>query len=264
MTIFIFLVGLAIGSFLNVVINRLEKEENIVSKRSYCPHCQAKLKWFELIPVFSFIIQKGLCRTCKNRISIQYPLVEIATGLLFFLVYSYFSDQNWPVISYWLFVISVLIVIFVYDFKYYLIPDKIIYPAILVSLGFWIWNLFRISDLGFRILENAQELGLSLLGALFFLLLVLISKEEWMGMGDVKLGVLMGLVLGWPNILAALYVGFLTGALVGLILILLKKADFKSHLPFGPFLVLGTFIAIFWGNQLIDWYWNLNFFEPFF
>lgn len=253
LSVFIFLFGLAIGSFLNVVVLRLEKEENIVSKRSYCPNCQTQLKWYELIPVLSFIIQNGRCRTCSQKISWQYPLVELATGLLFFLTYSYFSNQNWLVISYWLFVISSLIVVFVYDFKYYLIPDKVVYPAILVALVSVVFTHL-----------NFLQLGLSMIGAVLFFSLVIVSRETWMGMGDVKLAVLMGFVLGWPNILVALFTAFISGALSGLLLISLGKKSLKSQLPFGPFLVLGTFVAIFYGNQIVNWYWNLNLFTPLF
>lgn len=274
LSVFIFLFGLAIGSFLNVVILRLsrrevgiptslskniyeasgEKDENIITTRSHCPKCGIQLRWFELIPIFSFLVQKGQCRTCKEKISWQYPLVELATGLLFFLTYSYFSNQNWLVIGYLLFVISSLIVVFVYDFKYYLIPDIVVYPAILVSLVFVV----------FRNYQSLQEIVLSMIGAALFLSLVIVSRETWMGMGDVKLAVLMGLILGWPNILVALFISFISGAMSGLLLISLGKKSFKSQLPFGPFLVLGTFMAIFWGNQLVNWYWNLNLFTPFF
>lgn len=263
MSIFIFLFGLAVGSFLNVVINRLESGENIISKPSYCPHCKTKLQWFELIPVLSFVIQKGKCRTCKNRISSQYPLVELITGIIF--VFLALKSQNIVNLIYWLFIASALIVIFVYDLKYYIIPNKIIYPTILVALTFVIWGLIRNLDLEIRNLQSLfAEFGLSMVGALFFLLLVLLSKEEWMGMGDVKLAVLMGLILGWPKILPALFLAFVAGALVGLFLITLGKKTLKSQLSFGPFLILGTFVSLFWGNQLINWYLNLNLFSPFF
>ncbi len=134
MVVFFFIFGLAVGSFLNSVIYRLEKKESIIKIRSHCPYCKKTLSWFELIPIMSFILQKGRCRKCHKQISWQYPLVELATGLLF--VGLYVSGFTFQDLVFWLFVISCLIVIFVYDLKHYIIPDEIIYPAILVA-GIW-------------------------------------------------------------------------------------------------------------------------------
>jgi len=258
---FFFLLGLAVGSFLNSVIYRLDKKESIVKARSRCPHCQKVLSWFELIPLMSFIFQKGRCRHCGKSISLQYPLVELATGLLFVLVISNFwrFDLQWrsnlPDIIFWLFVVSCLVVIFVYDLKHYIIPNEIVYPGIVLGFGFWIWHLFGIWPA--EVSMRPEDLALGILPTLFFLAIVLFSRGRWMGMGDVKLVLFMGLVLGWPNILVALFLAFTIGALVSIGLMVLARKNLKSQIPFGPFLAGATIIALFWGDFLIKWYLGL-------
>ena len=240
--------GLTIGSFLNVVICRLETNESILISRSHCPKCKVILKWYDLIPVFSFIFCKGRCRYCDKKIIWQYPMVEIITGLLFLLIFNFqFSIFN---LIYYLIIISFLIIIFVYDLKYYLILDKVIFPAIII-VG--IFN-FLISP------EGWQFSILSAFGAsLFFLLLVLVSKGKWMGLGDVKFAFLMGLILSWPNILLGLFLSFFSGAIIGIILILFGKKGLKSQIPFGPFLVGATVLIMLYGQYLNSWYYSLLF-----
>ncbi len=242
-SILIFLLGLTVGSFLNVVVCRLETKEPIISGRSHCPQCGALLKWFDLIPILSFLIQKGKCRYCKKKISWQYPIVEIATALLFLLIFNFqfsisnqFSIFNFQTLNllYYLTIISFLIVIFVYDLRHYIIPDKIIFPAILIALIFDWSNILS-----------------AILASSFFLSLVLISQGKWMGGGDVKLAILMGLVLGWPNILLALFLSFVSGALVGLALVAQGKKSLKSQIPFGPFLAGATILVMIYGQPFI-------------
>ncbi|MDI6602662.1 MAG: prepilin peptidase [Patescibacteria group bacterium] len=254
--IFIFLFGLAVGSFLNCVIYRLETSENFLNGRSFCPNCKHILSWPDLIPLFSFLILKGKCRYCQQKISWQYPFVEIVTGLLFFLITNYqlpITNFSEFITLCFLFLVSCfLIIIFVYDLKHYIIPDKVIYPAIITA------SIFNFQFLIFNQFSIFKNLISSALGAsIFFLVIVLISKGKWMGVGDVKLAFLMGLILGWPNILIALFLAFLIGAIIGLILIFLRKKTLKSEIPFGPFLIFGTFITIFFGEKIIDWYLNL-------
>jgi prepilin signal peptidase PulO-like enzyme (type II secretory pathway) len=254
--IFVFLLGLAVGSFLNCIIYRLEKNESFLKGRSYCPNCHHTLAWQDLIPIFSFLILKGKCRYCGKKISLQYPLVELATGILFFSIfYSIFQHSNIPTFQqsiqflYLSIVSSFLIVIFVYDLKHYLIPDKVIYPAIALAL---IFNFqFLISK---QLLIFKYAILSAVLASAFFLSIFLISRGKWLGFGDVKLGFLMGLFLGFPKILVALFSAYLIGAIIGIGLVLAKKKTLKSEVPFGPFLVSGTFIALFFGNQLINWY----------
>ena len=243
----IFIFGLAIGSFLNVVIYRLKTNESILIGRSHCPKCGAILKWYDLIPVLSFLIQKGECRYCQKKISFQYPLVEIITGLLFVLILSKFGFDL--LITYYLLLITCfLIVIFVYDLRHYLILDKIVFPAIIIVLFYQVF------------IGNFLNPFLSaLLAGGFFLSLVIVSKGKWMGMGDVKFAILMGLILGWPNILLALFLSFFSGAIIGIILILFGKKGLKSQIPFGPFLVGSTILIMLYGHYLNTWYYNLLF-----
>lgn len=245
----ILIFGLLIGSFLNVVILRLKTRESILFTRSHCPHCGKVLKWHQLIPLVSFLIQKGKCTYCKKKISWQYPLVELLTASLFLLIFNF--KLPFLITFYYFLIASFLIVISVYDLKYYLIPDEIIYPAIIIVL------LFNLTLHHYTILLSKTFwilMLLSLSGAGFFFLIVLISKGKWMGLGDVKLAVFMGLLLGWPSILLALFLSFIIGGFVGLILILFGRKTLKSEIPFGPFLCLGTLITLLYGSQILSWY----------
>ena len=254
--ILIFIFGLSVGSFLNVVICRLETKEPIISSRSHCPYCGTILKWFDLIPVLSFLIQKGRCRYCGKRISWQYPLVEIATGLLFLQIIN-LNTENIINIFYLLLITCFLIIIFVYDLKHYLIPDKIVYPAVLVSGIWYLVSGIFIRDTKYEILNTILA---AFLAAGFFLLLVLISKGKWMGLGDVKLAFLMGLILSWPNILLALYLAFFFGAIIGLILVIFGRKTIKSQIPFGPFLSGATILVMLVNQYLNNWFQNLFYF----
>jgi len=279
--LFIFLFGLAVGSFLNSVIYRLQTgvphqlffKSGGGFERSYCPRCQHTLNWQDLIPVLSFLILKGRCRYCQKPISLQYPLVELLTGLIFLSIFNFqfpifneFSIFNFLKLIYYWTISAFLIVIFVYDLKHYIIPDKIIYPAIAIAvlyhlfeiLNFSHWNLIRNWKLEIGNLQPLiNPLSSAFLASLFFLLIVLISRGKWMGVGDIKLAFLMGLFLGWPNILVALFSAFFIGAIIGIGLIISGKKTLKSEIPFGPFLVTATFLAIFFGQQIINWYSTL-------
>ena len=255
----IFIFGLSVGSFLNCVIYRLalpnpaRRDLGGLKSRSYCPHCKHNLGWQDLIPILSFLILKGKCRYCQKPISLQYPFVELATGILFLLIVFHFSS-DFLFSIFCLLISCFLIIIFVYDLKYYIIPDKIIYPVIAIAL---IFNTFY----SIFIIHNSKFLIQSLLSALgaasFFLIIVLVSRGRWMGIGDIKLAFFMGLFLSFPGILIALFSAFLVGAVLGLWLVAFGKKTMKSEVPFGPFLVTGTFIALFFSQPLINWYWNL-------
>jgi prepilin signal peptidase PulO-like enzyme (type II secretory pathway) len=222
---------------------------------------------------------KGKCRYCQRPISWQYPLVEITTGIIFILIFNFyflifnqlpsvsegeeeiylfaFNFKTFIELIYLLVISSFLIIIFVYDLKHYIIPDKIIYPAIAIVLifNFQFFPPIAGSRFGGTIFNSSILSGLG--AAAFFFLLWLISRGQWMGFGDVKLSFFMGLFLSWPNILAALFSAFFIGAIIGIGLIIAGKKTLKSQVPFGPFLVIGTFIALFWGQNLINWYINL-------
>lgn len=263
MIIIFFILGLIVGSFLNVVIYRLSVAESFTAGRSKCPHCQTMIRWYDNIPLVSFIILNAKCRDCKKGISWQYPLVEFFTGVLFVLVGMKFfvleDAQTWIMAGYFLGVVSFLAVIFVYDLLHMEIPNLVIWVAVFWSVVF---NL--ILDWENKILPNGPLDLLTYSGVLaavsafaFFFLLVIKSKEKWMGLGDAYLVIFLGLFLGWPNILLALFLAFSLGAIIGLALVALRKKGMKSPIPFAPFLVAGSIVAMFWGNQIINWYWNL-------
>ena len=261
------LFGLVMGSFLNCIIYRLQTGESFLKGRSFCPHCRHELSWQDLIPIFSFLILKGRCRYCRKPISWQYPLVELATGIIFLLIVwnlefgICLEFGTWNLLFY-LLISCFLIIIFVYDLKHYIIPDAVIYPAIAIAflyqlfrmLNFVNWNLFGIWNVESGILRPISS---AFLASLFFLAIVFLSQGKWMGLGDVKLAFLMGLFLGFPNILVALFLAFFIGAIIGIGLIISGKRTLKSEVPFGPFLITGTFIALFWGNQITNWYLSL-------
>ena len=260
--IFVFLFGLCVGSFLNCFIYRLEQKKKITG-RSFCPHCKHTLKWQDLIPVLSFLFLRGKCRYCGKKISTQYPLVEIATGLIFLLILNHSTERFALVLgqnnylqiivlvfslAFWFYVASSLIIIFIYDLKHYLIPDKVLFPAIIIT---FFYNLF----VNFSLIANF--LIAVVIASGFFLTIFLVSKGKWMGFGDVKLAVLMGLLLGVKNALVALFLAFFLGAVVSIILIILNRKKLKSEIPFGPFLIAGTFLAMFWGQPIFLWYLNM-------
>lgn len=280
-----FFFGLAVGSFLNAVIWRMaafqegeprpagrEKGESALKGRSYCPHCRHQLSWEDLIPVVSFVLLGGKCRYCKKRISLQYPVIELSTALLFllifnfeFLIFNQFSQFLIFETLYLLIIASLLIVLFVYDLRHYILPDTIIFLAIGLVFGYHLfllviknWDLIRNLKLEIRNFETlANPLLAGVLASAFFLAIFLLSRGRAMGFGDVKLAFFMGLFLGWPNILVALFVAFFLGAIIGLGLIVLQKKGLKSEIPFGPFLIIGTFAALFWGTEFVDWYAGL-------
>lgn len=277
-SLFVFIFGLLFGSFLNVVIFWLESElskqktENSKQRktlfgRSFCPNCKHQLGFFDLVPFFSWIFLKAKCRYCGEKISIQYPLVEFSTALIFLATFVYLSGGIFSAISYWLLAVGLanlvllltvnclLLIIFVYDLKHKIIPDKIIYPAIILAIGYWLLAI------GTGYLNNTTSLAASLYPLLsafgaggFFYFLAAVSDGKWMGGGDIKLVFLMGLLLGFPNILVGLFLGFTLGAIFGITLIVLNKAKMQSEIPFGPFLITGTWIALFYGSKVVEWY----------
>jgi len=257
----VFILGLMVGSFLNCIIYRLEKEESFLKGRSYCPYCKHVLSWQDLIPILSFFLLKRKCRYCQKPIFWQYPLVELVTGLIFVFVFNFlfpvfneFSVSSFQLLTflYYLIMSSFLIVVFVYDLKHLLIPDLVIYPAIVISFLYHLLGAIRLGN--FESLTGPLISAFS--ASLFFLAIVLISRGKWMGIGDIGLAFLMGLVLSWPNIFVALMLAFFVGAIIGIGLILRGKKSLKSEIPFGPFLVFGTFIALFLGERIVNWYLN--------
>lgn len=188
----------------------------------------------------------GKCRNCGGKISWQYPIVELVTGLLFLVAYILHNSWSIELARDW-FLISVMIVIFIYDLRWYLILDIVTLPACLVV---FILNLV----LGFGLLNLLFS---GIIGGSFFLIQFLISRGKWIGGGDIRLGFLMGLALGWPSVLTAIIISYFLGSIVGLGLIAAGKKQWGSEVPLGVFLAVGTIITLFWQTQILDWYWGL-------
>jgi len=260
MFIIFFIFGLIIGSFINVVIYRLHVAEELILDRSRCPHCKNVIRWYDNIPLLSFVVLKFRCRDCGERISYQYPLVEFFTGVIFAIIgLKYFNAADmgtWAGAVYYLGVTGALIAIFVYDFLYMEIPSLVLWPAIGWSVAFNLLLDWNNAYFGNNILSSLTFSGTfaGFAAFIFFFLMVAVSQEKWMGMGDAYLVILLGLILGWPQILMALLLAFSIGAMFGLALIVFRKKKLESQIPFAPFLVLGTFISLFFYSNLISWY----------
>ncbi len=249
MIIIFFILGLIVGSFLNVVISRLHTAETILG-RSHCPRCQAKIRWYDNIPLFSFAILGMKCRDCREKISWQYPIVELATGILFALAGNYFFNandiQSWLETFYYLIVFSLLLIIFAYDFKHMEIPMVAAWLGIGITIAYYLlsdWMNFS-GSLGIMSLNIFSGMLAGAAAFLFFFLLSAGSKEKWMGMGDAYAAFLAGLVVKWPGIFPALILAFAFGAIYGIILIASGRKTMKSQVPFAPFIVLGVILTI--------------------
>ena len=243
--ILIFIFGAVVGSFLNVVVLRLNTGESIIKSGSRCFSCGKKLRWFELIPALSFIIQRGRCRSCRSKISWQYPIVEMLTGLAFVLTYQHFGFNL--AFGFWILIFSLLIAISIYDFRHQIIPNQLVYPFIALS---FFSPLFQVS--GFRIQVSGLLAGIILFS--FFALLWLVSRGRWMGFGDAKLALGIGWLLGMHKGILALALSFWIGAIVSIYLMLFLGKSSKSRIAFGPFLALATFISFLFGNYIIHWF----------
>jgi len=259
MLIVLFLLGLCVGSFLNVLISRLPKNESVIQGRSHCDYCKRTLQWYELIPLLSFVVQKGKSRCCKKPLSIQYPLVELLTGIGFVLLFRlqssaisphFFNFYSIILLTSYFVLLSSLIVIFISDLKYEIIPMPMIITGIIGALIY----LF--------ITTNNERLTMNyfvpaILAFFFFWLLWFFTKGKAMGDGDMYLVLLVGLLTGFPKIVVSLYAAFLTGALSAVILMIGGKKGLKSHIAFGPFLIIGLVIALLFGDAIIIWWRSL-------
>lgn len=242
-SVFVFSLGLIIGSFLNVVIYRYNTGRG-VGGRSRCLHCGRPLAWFNLVPVVSFLAQRARCARCRSRLSWQYPLVELATGLLFFGVWRLGLPA--PATALYLVMMALLVVIFTYDLRHQIIPDPFVFAFIgLAAASAWLSGAFPNHLLG----------GLGL--ALFFWLLWLGSRGRWMGFGDGKLALGVGLLVGPAAGLSAILLAFWLGALVGVGLLFLsrrKSYTMKSELPFAPFIIIGLWLVIFFHLNVLSFF----------
>jgi leader peptidase (prepilin peptidase) / N-methyltransferase len=278
------ILGLFIGSFLNVVADRLCQEKSFLKGRSVCDSCGKTLKPQHLVPLLSYLFLKGRCAYCKQKVSFYYPFSELLTAV-FFGIAVYFS--NFAVspglftglsFAYLLVVFSVFAIIFLSDLKYQIIPDQVVYFGIIFvflvqvgSLGFWAYkyhNMLQSDALGAymlkgdfykdSVLREIKSFGYNVsagLGiCLFFYLLVKLTKERGMGGGDVTLGLLIGLFNGFPNGIIAVFLGFISGSIVSIGLILFSKKSFKDVVPFGPFLILGSVLSLLYGDWIFTRY----------
>ncbi|MFA4936786.1 MAG: prepilin peptidase [Patescibacteria group bacterium] len=261
-----FIFGLIIGSFANVVIFRLIKEKSILG-RSVCQYCLRQLAWYENIPLVSFIVLRGKCLTCRKKISWQYPAVELASGILWMVGYLVIAKPEAVAISEiassrlisglamtpveWTSVIifgifsTILLILFVFDLRWYILPDIITIPGIFIAL---LINLIVGKDWLQLVISAA-------VGAVWFLLQYVLSRGKWVGSGDIRLGALLGAMLGsWQGLLVTFLLAYIVGSLVAIVLVALKKKQWQSQLPFGTFLAVAGVITLLWGWQLWDWY----------
>ncbi len=245
-------IGISFGSFLTMLIPRIhEKESGIFLGRSHCGFCKKTLRARDLIPIASYLIHKGKCAFCKEKISTLYPTIELSTGIMFALIYAKFPFENTsgiPLTAFYLAISLALIFTFFYDIKYLEISDIILLPAIVLSL-------IKSFAVGSPSIKSALIGGF--IGISFFLIQILISKGKWVGTGDIRIGALMGVFLGWQMTLAALVISYVIGSIASIALLATKQKKIGSKIALGPFLVTGTFITLFFGEKIITWYLNL-------
>jgi len=252
---FLFVIGLALGSFLNVVVLRLNTGENLRG-RSRCFSCLRKLSWSDLVPVASFVAIRGRCRTCGSKISVQYPLVELSAALLTtgaaYMLFGFGIPQDPFRIAQYVLVVTFLLTLLaasVYDLRHKIIPDQLsalLFASAVLLEGTLVWYQypFYVNE-GFLFYDIASAIG----AFAFFAGIWFISKGAWMGFGDAKIAFSIGLFLGFPNIIFALLAAFWSGAIIGILLLASKKMGRKSEIPFAPFLALGTYIIFFFINS---------------
>lgn len=249
--ILVFVIGAAIGSFLNVCIYRMPNNESIITPASHCPDCNKNILWYDNIPLLSFLLLGGKCRHCKKRISLQYFIVELLTAIVFVFLYSRFGIC----VKFFVYalVFSGLIAASFIDLKHQIIPDEISLGGIVVGL---LINVLYPSLHGFSNFKQAlifSGLGMLAGGAVLYVTGIigdLIFKKESMGGGDIKLLAAIGAFLGWKTAILVFFIAPLFGAVVGLIIKFRKKI---SLIPYGPFISLATFISVFWGKAIVDW-----------
>lgn len=260
----IFVLGLCLGSFVNALVWRIHKQSklkkpskkySIATGRSMCVSCGHVLSQRDLVPVFSWLVLRGKCRYCKKPISYQYPLVEAITGLLFVVSYLFWpysiNGSEYFVFSTWLICLTGLVALFIYDLKWMILPNKIIFPlygfaAIYVGL-----SIFRTSEY----FDLIQAFVSIIVGGGIFYALFVVSKGKWIGGGDVKLGFLLGALVLKPDLaFLMLFIASLVGCLIILPAYLNKKVSRATKIPFGPFLIAGCFFTILFGQQMLDWY----------
>jgi leader peptidase (prepilin peptidase)/N-methyltransferase len=246
LTIVAGLFGTVIGSFLNVCIYRLPLRRSIIWPASACPSCARRLAWYENVPVVSWLVLLGRCRTCRASISSRYPIVEALTGTLFAAAWWYFGP-GWLLASR-LILGCALIVLFAIDLEHQLLPNVITVPGIVVGFA-----LSFLTGLGW----SSSLIGIVIGGGILLGIAEAyyrVRHEEGLGMGDVKMLAMIGAFLGWPATLMTLMMGSLAGSIVGVLIIVLRRGDMKYALPFGTFLAMGAALSATIGPNLLSWY----------
>lgn len=245
--ILIFILGLIVGSFSNVCIYRIPRNESIIFPASHCPKCRSNISLKDNIPLISYILLKGRCRNCKSKISIRYPVVELLTGLIYLIIYLIYGLSIQSLI--YIILSSALIIIAFIDLNEQIVPDVISLPGIVIGfiISFFVSYISFINSALGVIVGGGIILVIGLAGSVIF-------KKEAMGGGDVKLAAMIGAFLGWRYIIISLFLGFFLGAVVGIILILSKIKNREDTVPFGPFIALGSMITLLWGEKIIFWY----------
>ena len=263
-TTFLFVFGAIIGSFLSVVILRSISGEGWVKGRSRCDSCKSTIAWYDNIPLLSYIFLRGKCRHCKDQILPLHPMVEVLTGVLLVWWYwggfIFFQLTQSPLSIlqplFWLSVGFILIYLFIIDLNYMLLPDKPVFLLLAMSI---IYRLVLVFSGIMQLTDLYWALFAALLSFLFFFALWFFSKGKGMGFGDVKLVIPLSLLLGAKNMLICLFLAFIIGAIIGVILLVFGKGKLKTAIPFGPFLITGTVLSLLWGNMLFGWYISLIF-----
>jgi len=240
------LLGLIIGSFLNVLIYRIPIGKSIVKPRSYCPLCKKPIKFYDNIPVISFIVLQGKCRGCKAKISLQYPLVEIFTAFTFWISYSFYFSISPIYTLFTIIFLCIILVLAIIDFKHMILPDELTIGGGVLFLIYSFFNPFITYKDAF-----ISAFGSALAFTLLYFFYIKVRKIEGLGFGDVKMMILLGAFLGVNRLLIALLLASLSGVIIGLIFIIFKGKDLKTKLPFGTFLGLGAYVSIFWGDCIL-------------
>ena len=245
--VLIFILGLIVGSFSNVCIYRIPRNESIIFPASHCPKCRSNISPKDNIPLLSYILLKGRCRNCKSKISMQYPIVELLSGLIYLIIYLVYGLSVQTLI--YIILSSALIIIAFIDLNEQIVPDVISLPGIVIGfiISFFVPYISFINSALGVLVGGGIILIIGLAGSVIF-------KKEAMGGGDVKLAAMIGAFLGWRYITISLFLGFFLGALAGIILIISKIKSREDTVPFGPFIVLGSFITLLWGGKIISWY----------
>ena len=250
-----FAIGAIVGSFLNVVIYRYPRELSVVHPRSHCPNCGPLIRWYDNVPVVSYLMLGARCRHCRNPISVRYPLIELANGLFYLAVFL----RTGPTVAFLLVAatVSMTVVLIFIDLEIQILPDVIDLPGVVIGLAIG-WLTVSVGDHG---LVLAASLTDSLIGAAVgggLLLLVALSYKlirgvDGMGLGDVKMMAMIGAVTGWQGVLAILLVSAVAGSLIGIGIAVVRRSDLKFALPFGVFLGLGFLTVLFFGSEYFSW-----------